>query len=228
MSPEEKVLAFAKCIELCEPGDKEVLGYAYNNMGYYYQEAGDLENAKIFYRKAAQNGNPKGSANLQALTAPAAAESGKSGSSGGSNWLSTLGQIANALSQMTGNTAAGAFFNGLSGGGDSYGGSYTSDSYDSGSSSGGSNRNPSYDTDLYARWERNAKSCYDSLTLQGTQTSRNGKAESGTHNNFWGHHTSGLKRNLRNAQSEMRKIRQEARRAGVTIQQSNYETVTVN
>lgn len=228
MSPEEKVVAFAKCIELCGPDDRKILGMAYNNMGYYYQEAGDLENAKKFYREGVKYGNDLASNNLRNLTS---AGSSNSGGDGGGNFLSILGQIANALGQMGGNTAMGGFFNGMAGNGTTVGddtGSFSSGGTDYGSSSsGGSSLDPSYYTNTYQRWENQAKSNYESLTLRGTRTSRNGQAESGTTEGFWRHHTSGLKRLLRNAQSEMRKIRQEARRAGINIPQSNYETVTV-
>ncbi len=234
MTPEEKVVAFANVIELCGPDDRETLGSAYNNMGYYYQQAGDIENAKTFYKKGSEYGNSLAANNLRIITS-SGNSSGNSGGNGGGggNFLSTLGQIANALGQMSGNTAMGGFFNGLSGNGMTTGGGYTGDTgsgdYSSGSSnSGGGAKDPSFYTNIYQRWERNAKSNYESLTLQGTRTTKNGKADSGTTNGFWRQHTAGLKRNLRNAQSEMRKIRQEARRAGVNIPQSQYETVTVN
>lgn len=231
MSPEEKVLAFANCIELCGPDDRDILGMAYNNMGYYYNEAGDEDNARKFYKKAIEYGNERAANNLRALNGTPAETTSKSYDGG--NLFSTLGQIANALGQMGGNTAWGGFFNGMAGNGvtttdvsvDMGGGSYSSESR---SSSGGSPTDPTYYTNTYRRWEREAKSNYESLTMRGTRTSRGGKAESGTTDGFWRHHTAGLKRLLRNAQSEMRKTRQEARRAGVTIQQSEYETVTVS
>lgn len=235
MSAQDKVIAFAKCIELCGPDDRNVLGMAYNNMGYYYNEAGDIENAKKFYKKATEYGNDLAANNLRILTS---GSSSNSGNSGGGNFLSTLGQIANALGQLGGNSAFGGFFNGMTGtsaitdGGSGMTGggaeSYSGSESGSGSSGHSSSLDPSFYINTYKRWEGQAKSNYESLTLRGTRTTVDGKAESGTTQGFWRHHTSGVKRLLRNAQSEMRKIRQEARRAGVNIAQSEYETVTVS
>lgn len=79
----------------------------------------------------------------------------------------------------------------------------------------------------YARWEERAKDNYEALTRAGTRTSKDGKDISGTANGEWRHHYPQLKKLLREAQKEMRKIRQDARKDGITIPQSNYETVTV-
>ncbi len=85
-------------------------------------------------------------------------------------------------------------------------------------------------TDTYARWERNAKSCYDSLTLLGARgKDKHGNDTGGTAAGSWsGGKFSAMKSELRKAQQEMRKTRAEARKAGYTIPQSNYETINVS
>lgn len=103
--------------------------------------------------------------------------------------------------------------------------------YSSGAGSSGSTGGLSESTyrNQYSRWERNAKSCYESLTLLGTRVQKNGKDSSGSANGSWGAGSYvGMKKNLRNAQREMQKVRREAQRHGISIPQSEYETVTVS
>lgn len=114
---------------------------------------------------------------------------------------------------------------GLSSGGGYGGGSVG----DSGSSKGGLSEQ-GY-REMYARWERNAKSCYESLTVVGSRTKdkKTGKDTGGSAMGTWGAGSyTGMKHNLRNAQKEMRKVRDEARRNGFSIPQSEYETINVS
>ncbi len=85
----------------------------------------------------------------------------------------------------------------------------------------------------YASWERKAEQHYHSLTNLGVRVSStsNGKSsESGTSGGS-GHistsNYSQMKRALREAQNEMKKIRTAAKRAGIEIKQSKWETATV-
>ena len=80
----------------------------------------------------------------------------------------------------------------------------------------------------YAMWERRAKANYESLTnlgysVKGKDGNMSGSA-AGSMNT--GNYTN-MKKALREAQSEMSRIRREASRAGVSIPQSKWETATV-
>ena len=111
-----------------------------------------------------------------------------------------------------------------------YTGSYSYDnsfstSYSSGSSSvGAGNYQSEYD-----RWEQRAKSNYETLTNLGYSASnkRNDKSGSTGQSMNTGNYVM-QKKALRDAQREMRNIRQKAARAGVHITQSKWETATVN
>ncbi len=231
-TPEEKVTAYGKSLELCGKDDRNVIGACYNNIGVIYMNAGDRDTAKKFYQKAASYGNSVASSNLDGIKSQERSERWQAVSGA----LSTL---AEGLSTIGGgNSFASGFGAGLSGGGQ-YGGaglgsvpmSAGDDDYSttpSASSSSGKNKLPeSYYQNTYRRWEDRAKDLYESLTRQGTRTKTNGEYTSGTSEGYWKQKYVGLKKNLRDAQAQMRKTRQEARRDGYSIPQSNYETVTV-
>lgn len=80
----------------------------------------------------------------------------------------------------------------------------------------------------YDRWARLAERHYNSLTNVGTRVKQGGKDVGGTTGQSLntGNYTS-QKSSLREAQREMKSIRQKARRAGVTIKKSEYEDVVV-
>lgn len=81
----------------------------------------------------------------------------------------------------------------------------------------------------YERWERNAKSCYESLTNTGYKTKKDGQDTGGSAAGSWGTVSfSGMQTNLRKAQKEMRNIRTKAGKEGHNIPQSNYETINVS
>lgn len=104
----------------------------------------------------------------------------------------------------------------------------TDSSVSSGSSSGQGMSTSTYQS-IYSRWERQAKSNYESLTLLGGKyTSRNGDKSGVTGGNWNTAQYTQLKRLLREAQREMHKTRSEAARNGVNIPQSKWETATVS
>lgn len=226
-STEDKLTAYAKCIELCSASDKKVLGAAYCNIGVIYEEAGDYDNAKMFYERSKNCGSNQGASNYSTLVNRERSQRAQNVS----NFFSVL---AEGLSQFGGgNSAFDGFVSGLNGNSD-FGNSYSGTGYSDGDrsdntaySTGKRNVDASTYQNIYDRWEREAKAQYEALTRGGTRTSKGGQATSGTSDGYWRHHYSELKRLLRNAQSEMRKTRHEAQRAGVTIRQSNYETVSV-
>ncbi len=80
----------------------------------------------------------------------------------------------------------------------------------------------------YDRWARLAERHYNSLTNVGTRVKQGGKDVGGTSGQSLntGNYTS-QKHSLREAQREMKSIRQKARRAGITIQKSEYEDIQV-
>jgi len=110
----------------------------------------------------------------------------------------------------------------------------SSSSYSSGSSDTNkpkSGLSLSYYQENYARWESNAKICYEELTQFGYRTKQGDNYKSGGAGGLSGMRPStytGMKQNLRAAQREMQRLRQEASRAGYNIPKSMYETVTVN
>lgn len=100
-----------------------------------------------------------------------------------------------------------------------------------GNSSSSRYMSESYYRDMYARWTRVAQSAYSSLTAAGVKVrnKRTGKDKEGSAAGTWspGHYT-GMKQEMRKAQREMRKTRQEALRAGYNIQKSEYEDINVS
>ena len=106
---------------------------------------------------------------------------------------------------------------------------FSSDAFSGGSVDVASGRDYSYYKMQYDRWERRAKDVYEGLTKFGSRTKKGGKNVSGTSGGSWnGPSYVSLKKNLRDSQFNMKKIRNEAKRAGHSIPQSQYETVTVS
>ena len=126
-----------------------------------------------------------------------------------------LGSFCSFLGQVTG-AASGSYenYNSFS---SSYGGG-------SSATSGGGNYQSQYDM-----WERRAEKNYNSLTNLGySSKSKSGKRSGGTMQSMSSGTYVQMKKALRDAQREMRNIRQKARKAGVNIVQSHWETATVD
>ncbi|MGN1173332.1 MAG: tetratricopeptide repeat protein [Muribaculaceae bacterium] len=154
------------------------------------------------------------------------AEEQNTQSGSGDGVYNALMNFANALTNAFGGQKS------YSSGG--YNGGYSS-SYNSSSSydtnSGGTNTSGASEStyrSMYSRWENEAKSLYESLTSRGSSSTSKSGEKSGTSNGYWKNKTSGLKSNLRNAQKQMRHIRSEALSKGIRIEQSKWETATVN
>lgn len=106
--------------------------------------------------------------------------------------------------------------------GDDYG-SFSDSDYSNGNSS---SRNFQAE---YDRWEQRAERNYNSLTTTGhSYTDKEGNKSGSTHRGMNGGNYVRMKQLLREAQSQMRNVRQKAARAGITIQQSKWETVVVS
>ena len=81
----------------------------------------------------------------------------------------------------------------------------------------------------YEKWESLAKRHYNSLTNTGYKVKKNGKDTGGGNGqSLNGGNYVMQKKSLREAQNQMKRIRQKAAKAGVSIPKSEYETVTVS
>lgn len=101
-------------------------------------------------------------------------------------------------------------------------------SYGSGYNSGSNSSSSNYEQQ-YRNWERRAEQNYNSLTNLGySATSKNGSKKGNSGQGASVSNYNRMKSALRDAQREMRNIRQKARQAGVNIPQSKWETATVS
>lgn len=220
-SYDERIEGYKKCLQLCGDADRYVAGLCWNNMGVMFMNKGDAATARACYEKGASYGNQTASSNLAGMKQEERQEK-----------INAIGDFLNAMNQAFNGAAGGTTYNaGNTGGysGGSYGGNSGSSVSSSSSSGNGNDLGSSTYQSIYKRWENNAKSNYDSLTRAGIRAKQNGKDVGGSAAGSWRpQNYTGLKQNLRNAQNEMRKIRQEARRYGHNIPQSNYETITVS
>ncbi len=88
---------------------------------------------------------------------------------------------------------------------------------------------PSQYEAAYRRWEARVQDWFSNLTLSGYKyQDKNGDIKGKTNGEMKSWAYIGNKAGLRDAQNEMRKIRLEAAKYGVTIQQSKWETATAN
>ena len=82
--------------------------------------------------------------------------------------------------------------------------------------------------EMYARWEKRAESIYTSLTNTGVRYKNKDGNKSGSTLQSWsGGKYVQMKKTLRDAQREMRNIRQKAAKNGIMITQSSWETADV-
>lgn len=80
----------------------------------------------------------------------------------------------------------------------------------------------------YKQWENRAKADYNSLTNLGTRVKKDKKDASGTTGqSMSSSNYVSMKKSLREAQSEMKKIRQKASKQGFKINKSEYEDIQV-
>lgn len=192
-------------------------GTCLDNMGYYdeaieaYQMALDINPAYSYTKNNLQNSLERKRAREEAKSESYADNSSKSGT-----FWDALGSFCSVLGNMMGSTTTYTYEDSFSGG---------SSNYDGGSSAG----NASFYRNEYARWEQKAQSHYNSLTNLGYSVKKgNGSRQGGTFQSMSGGNYVQMKKALRDAQREMRNIRQRAQRSGVTIPQSTWETAVVN
>lgn len=93
-----------------------------------------------------------------------------------------------------------------------------------------SGKGQAYYQTQYTRWEQRAQANYRSLTNLGVsfKEKNSGERAGSTGQSMNSGNYVVMKKNLREAQNQMRNIRQQASRAGVTIPQSVWETATVS
>lgn len=211
---QQKYDLYCLCIKL-DKGDG-VTGSALCNIGGLYAAIGDEDQALSYYDQAARKGNEQGRKNAKSIRS--------------NRTLQKIQAIGNALTEaaqnMSGQEGASFQQNIYMGTGGTLYTEKGSDVYGKGNNEKG---NAAMYNSIYQRWERNAESCYNSLTMTGIKMKDKDGNRSGSAGGSWGSVTyTGMKQNLRKAQSEMRKTREEARRKGVIIQPSKWETATVS
>lgn len=81
---------------------------------------------------------------------------------------------------------------------------------------------------MYNKWEKRAEKHYNSLTKSGYSKKSKSKVSGGTGASMNGGNYVAQKRSFRDAQKEMKKIRAKAKKVGVIITQSKWETATIN
>lgn len=141
-------------------------------------------------------------------------EDSENSAKSGTFW-DALGSFCSILGQAAG-VASGSY--------ESYNSFSSSYNGGTGASSGGGNYQSQYDM-----WANRAEKNYNSLTNLGySSKSKSGKRSGSTMQSMSSGTYVQMKKALRDAQREMRNIRQKARKAGVNIVQSRWETATVN
>lgn len=209
--PSRQIEKYQLAIEADPDNTYDIQAKALNNIGLIYEQKGRLETALAFYDQARAKGNNLAENNASRLRA----QIRKAKIDG---IVTALNQFSQALGNSQGATTT-------------TGNTQLTDDAGIGSSSvGGSGRSYDYYQSNYNRWEKVARMAYETLTNTGYRTSdKNGKAKGGSSaGSFSSAHYSSIKRNLRNAQKEMRECRREARKDGHTIPESEYETVTTS
>ncbi len=187
---------------------------ALNNIGALFEDLGDVDKALDYYGQAKNLGNDMARKNIKRIKL--------------NRTMNVLQQVGETLTQVAQTIDTSGTYNSNMPASGSYDSSGMSSSTLSSSGSGGKH---SYDywKQMYDRWERNAKGCYESLTLLGYKIKKNGKDTGGSAAGTWNSASyTGMKSNLRKAQKEMRETRALARKEGHNIPQSNYETINVS
>lgn len=210
ISDNERFDEYQKIVDLDKKYREGVSAACYNKMGEILEKNGD-ENALDYYEASKNLGDSNGEENYKRLRSELRWD----------NVNRIMSSLAESLSQFS------SAYNADVPEGMSYQESYDDSSTTGGKSSG--SVSPDYYKRQYSNWERRAKSAYESLTNLGSRTKVNGKESKGsTGQSMSSSNYTRQKKVLRDAQSEMRKIRQDARKAGVTINESHWESVSVS
>lgn len=216
---EEATRAWETAAELAD--NNEDKGNDYNNAGVVCINAGDRDGAYYYYEKGAALGNKYSISNLNALQ--------NQDSGGGTNGWVMLAEALSGLANDINGTVQ-QYYASKNGGGSRSGnhsGRTSGTSRRSSSTSSSSGNSKAYYQARYDRWEKVARSTYESATNLGIKVKdKDGKDIGGKYGGK-GMYWSTYKTNLTKAQREMRAIRLEAKRNGHVITQSSYETVNL-
>lgn len=218
---QKKFDKYMQCIAVDSDNKQGLKSTALNNIGALFEDIGDVDKALDYYEQAKILGSDMARKNIKRIKFD--------------RTMNVLQQVGETLTQVaqTIDTSRTYSSNLPTSGSDlSTSGSNDSSRMSSSSSSTsitGGKQSYEFWKQIYDRWERNAKSCYESLTLNGYKTKTNGKDSDGSAAGTWNYASySGIKLNLRKAQKEMRETRALARKEGYNIPQSNYETIKVS
>lgn len=218
LSDAKRVEIYSQVIALDRDLREGYTGAALNNIGAIYEDAGYEDTAYEYYERSMDNGNKTGEKNYKRIR--------------NNRRLERIAAVANAISGASQSAlnamSGGAYgYNSISGYNTGYGDISTLQADNT--SSSGSGYSASFYQEQYTNWERRAQSAYESLTTLGSRTKRNGQETSGsTGQSMSSSNYTRQKQCLREAQREMQSIRSKARKDGVTIPQSHWETVTVS
>ena len=216
----EQARAWEIAAELADNTDDK--GNAYNNAGVVCINNNDRDGGYYYYEKGAALGNKYAISNLNVLR-------NQDGGGGSNGWV----QLAEALSDLANNINGHVqnYYNqkqrnqNRSTSTPHRSSDSTSRLYSGSTSSSGNSKE--YYQSRYNRWEKVARSTYESATNLGVKVKdKAGNDIGGKYGGktiYW----STYKTNLVKAQREMRDIRLEAKRNGITIQLSTYETVNL-
>ncbi len=227
---QRKYDTYMLCISQDPDNSKGYRSLSLNNIGALFEDLGDVDKALEYYGQARDLGNEKARKNIKRIKLD--------------RTLNTIQQVGNALSEMAQTIETSKSNNTEQEGGGNYGASGSYNTMQQGSGNGGTSLGGNYGAategnsnkrsyefwqQQYDSWERNAKSCYDSLTNTGYKTKKNGKDTGGGAAGSRGSVSfTSMKSSLRTAQREMKNTRAKARQDGYNIPQSSYETINVS
>lgn len=211
---QEKFDKYMLCIAVDSDNKQGLKSTSLNNIGALFEDLGDVDKALDYYGQAKILGSDMARKNIKRIKFD--------------RTMNVLQQVGETLTQVAQTIDTSGTYSSTLSSSSSYDTSGMSSSSLS-TSGGGGNHSYEYWKQMYDRWERNAKSCYESLTLNGYKTKTNGKDSGGSAAGTWNSASyTGMKQNLRKAQKEMRETRALARKEGHNIPQSNYETINVS
>lgn len=211
---QEKYNKYLLCLSLDKDNKAGYRALSLNNIGAMYENLGDVDMAMAYYEQAGSLGDETARKNIKRIKLD--------------RTLNVLKQVGDALTQVAQTIDTSGSYSALQ---ENNANSQTqyNNSYNVTASTKSNGHSYDFWKQQYDRWERNAKSCYESLTNTGYKTKKDGKDSGGSAAGSWGVVTfSGMKMNLREAQKEMKNIRAKARKEGYNIPQSNYETINVS
>lgn len=209
-SDAKRIAIYQEVIALDKILKEGYTGASLNNIGAIYEDAGDEDTAFDYYERSKNAGNETGERNWKRIR--------------NNRRLDRIIAVANAVEGVTS-----SFVSGMGGTIPNTVPTGYAQGYGDSNNDSGTGYSSSYYQNQYDNWARRAESVYNSLTNLGSRYKENGKDQRGsTHQSMSSSNYVQQKKCLRSAQNEMRSIRQKARKDGITINQSHWETVSVS